>query len=267
MTAALLAALILGSPLITRADDCADLNKKNMVARAGSSIGAFPWSVVSNKDVVLLGDEHTATAPANLLRVIDAITQSIATPRRLCLFMEFPKSLPLTEFKRLLKPGSDIPTDELFRQYNEAIVDGAEARGLDVHLVDHENNREEDVPLNQRDEAIAKNISGLLNEGTCDRGILLIGKAHITPDEPGRKLVAQQLNELSRTSVTVNIQNADEKLENDQLKSWNGLCSSAREPLPSPLVFSNYDLKSIPLYPRYSPLTLMGYFDFTVLFP
>lgn len=263
----ILTLLNLGFSEVVHADECSDLTKKNLVAKSGPSIEDFQWSYFGEKNVVLIGDEHTSSKPADIVRVANAIKSTYSSQESACLFLEFPTSLSLDKFKEIL--GSDTGNAEQMRyiRYYKAILEGAEASGFNVHLVDHAEYFERDVSINERDRAIAENISKLLESRTCSKGVMVVGKAHITPDEVGRKLVRENLNELGRTSSTINIQYANETVAHPRLKSWNGLCPNRAELLGRTSVFSNQPISQLALYPLYTPLSLLGYFDFTVLFP
>lgn len=263
----ILTLLNLGFSEVVHADECSDLAKKNLVAKSGPSIEDFQWSYFGEKNVVLIGDEHTSSKPADIVRVANAIKSTYISQESACLFLEFPTSLSLDKFKEILSSDTGNAEQMRYIRYYKAMLEGAESSGFNVHLVDHADHLEKDVPINERDRAIAENISKLLESRTCSKGIMVVGKAHITPDEVGRKLVRENLSELGRTSSTINIQYANETVAHPRLKSWNGLCPNNAEPLVRTSVFSNQPISQLALYPLYTPLSLLGYFDFTVLFP
>lgn len=259
--------LNLGLSEVACADECSDLAKKNLVAKSGSSFEDFQWSYFEEKNVVLIGDEHTFSKPADIIHIADTIKSAYSSPEKACFFLEFSNALSLDKFKKILNSDTGNVEQMRYIRYYKAILEGAESSGFDVYLVDHADHLEKDVPINERDKAIAENISSLFTSKTCSKGIMLVGKAHITPDETGRKLIRENLNELRLTSSTINIQYANETVTHPKFKSWNGLCPNNAEPLAKSSVFSNRPISQLALYPLYTPLSLLGYFDFTVLFP
>jgi hypothetical protein len=249
------------------ADTCLDLAARNKAAQSGVALPEFQWAELAKKDVVFIGDMHTFSNPKDILQVTSQIKSSYTRETKACLFLEFPISISVKDLKDILNREDDDAETRKYKSYYKTILEGSEQSGFAVHLVDHKEYFKRNVTINERDRAMAENISALIKSGECDHGVMVVGKAHITVDESGRKMLRQNLSELGNTSTAINLQSVNEGLVPGQLMSWNGLCPSFAISLDHAVIFSNASIAGIALLPYFSPLTLIGYFEWTALFP
>lgn len=247
-------------------EECSILEQKNELSNKASPLHKFDLKTVATKDVVLLGEEHTFAEVKDLSMILALIKNNKTEQKNICLFLEFPKSLKLQEFKSSLTEPSMFPSQRKYRKYYSGILEAAEKHKYQVHFVDHEKQLQQNLSLNERDKAMAMNMSQLIDSEDCASGVLIVGKAHISPDEDARTLVRDHLDELGLSTATLNIQYAQDKVINSSLKSWNDLCPEKAQKLDEPRIFENKALSGLAIYPRLYRGSLFDYFDFTVLF-
>ncbi len=241
-------------------------DKNAVVATQSQRLNDFDWA--SNaKNLIFVGDEHNSSNPADISILINQIKSQKSAGRKSCLFLEFSSSMSVEEFKKILS-DPNAPAESLsYRRYYGAILNSGEASGFKIMLADHPQHFESEKTINERDEAIAKNIFTALQNKTCDFGIMVVGKAHLSPHEGGRSLVRDNLKSLGVESTAINLQYANERVAHPRGKSWNNLCPEKPTQISSPVVFKNDPIADYSVYPLYAPLMKFGYFDFTVLFP
>lgn len=241
-------------------------DKNEVVATQSQNLSDFDW-VSNSNNIIFVGEEHNSSLPADISTLINQIKIQKEGNGKSCLFLEFPSSLSVEEFKDVLNDKNASKETLSYRKYFGSILNSAEASGFKVMLADHPQYFESDKTLNERDQAIAKNIFTAIQSKTCDLAIMVVGKAHLSPDEVGRVLVRDNLKSLGLESTAVNLQYANERVTHPRLKSWNRLCPERSTQITSPIVFRNGAIAAYSLYPLFTSMMNFGYFDLTVLFP
>ncbi|MFZ4405396.1 MAG: hypothetical protein ACOYOK_14955 [Pseudobdellovibrionaceae bacterium] len=244
----------------------AQADKNAVVATQSQRLNDFAWAS-NTKNLIFIGDEHNKSNPVDISTLINQIKNQKDVGGKNCLFLEFPSSMSVEEFKKILSDPNDNVETLSYRRYYGAILNTGEASGFKVMLADHPQYFESEKTMNERDEAIAKNIFTAFQNKTCDLGIMVVGKAHLAPDEEGRFLVRDNLKSLGFESTAINLQYANERVTLPRFKSWNGICPEKPTPISSPVIFKNGPIADHSVYPLYTSLMKIGYFDLTVLFP
>lgn len=133
---------------------------------------------IGNSKLVILGEEHNSPAQRDYGKIFDDLKKQ--NSKIDCLFLEWnPNDL---EAQKLIN-GERPNSYNYFGHYE--LVASARASQVKIFAVD---NREKTTKYDPKDSqnyirqsnlGIYKNIKKLFDSGTCNKGVLLIGKAHI----------------------------------------------------------------------------------------
>lgn len=196
---------------------------------------------LENRQIVIIGERHE-TMPGLRGSILRQLVQNAKNlSGKICLFYEL--SAKKTIEQEIERFQNSTSYGEVLRRFNE-LHQNSKKLALNEILIDYDfKNEYEDVPMNHRDQVMAKNILRSFSEGNCEQGILFVGEEHASSGEAGRVTLPRILKGQSLKVSTMMMLNASESYinevppeERESYKlnlSWQGLCQKKQNlPLP-----------------------------------
>lgn len=250
---------------ISYANECAEMKIKSATAsKTGVSLSSFDWAKAATKQLILLGDEHSYSDP-NIFIQIGENVKKTSKAEHLCLLLEMPSSIPLSDFKRILNTKSGDAGTDRYRRYYSRIITGFEKLGFSPIMVDDPKNMEIDESMEERNVYISKNILSL-SKHTCEVSIMVVGKEHISPDRDVKNSLPGLLSR-KLSLMTINPISVSSRVPIVDLASWTSLCPNEAFRPVTPIIFGNKPIWGYSIYPRHSAYIIYGNYDYTVLYP
>lgn len=229
---------------------------------------------LESSTVILLGETHYYTP----FEAYEFILNLAASRPRLCLAVEFPSGSTsfepsLKELRRravaVKKSGKLEDNKRINRVLHtyEKLLKVSQSYNIRIFGVDHPKHYLTQMDVEQRNKAMAKNISDLIKSGECLHVLAILGKAHLTLGSFRNSTVKMLLGNEGVDSASVNLQmtNETDVPKDYQSFSLSGLVAPQSE-------FEWIENKSLPKMIRVLPyikndFSVWQEFDLTLLVP
>lgn len=251
---------------------CRSADARKVIAQPGfvQAMPAF-GSVVREKQIILLGELHFDLVGSRK-KVIETLAPMFGG-QKTCFFYELRSNKTIREHLSDMRRPNYKMNLEQFGEIHRA----AKAAGLVEITVDSPN--EDDYlmdlsDLNARNEVMARNMAQALKSGRCEKGLMIVGKAHLAREGETWTTIQKYLESHAVTSAAVNLQNSKERVGFSsfaELASWNGVCPK-RTGLPAPQDLRFFAHKDLPRGLVFQPIAerptgSWSDFDYTILLP
>lgn len=172
------------------------------------------------------------------------------------------------EFKKVPSRDAVISSLKQLYDYYFPMVDYVVKLGLKARSVDHKDHFDKSQTMEERNQAMAENISSLIKNGDCSSVLFFVGKAHLSRNLDSPTRVQDLIRGLGISTVTAHLQMTKESLP-DGVRSWSICPFAAKIKLSDYAVISNKSLNNDPyLFPNLiGDLTKWKDFDFSLLAP
>lgn len=269
----LILSFFINTPAEENAQFCTLLENKIAAANAGTKAFDFDFSLLKDNDLIVFGEEHSASNPSSLIFVMNQLNGLWGDSKK-CVLLELRKGLNKAEYISVIRSKAPFLRSasinlslkdrlyyyELFKYYN--------SNGFKLYFVDHPDTIDPNRAPNHsvRNQFIAKHIHDLHRLKRCESSVLIVGKLHWSNTE--NTTIKDFLTTLPVTYVSLNFANAQEpETLPVKLNSWNRLCPTKPYNPENLIVFENSTIENLLIYPRRENSPLYGDFDFTLLSP
>lgn len=251
---------------------CRNVDARKVIAQTGfvQAMPAFA-KVVSETQIVLLGELHFDLVGSRK-KVIETLAPMFGG-KKTCFFYELRSNKSIGEhLADMRRPNYEMNLEQ-FGEIHRA----AKAAGFVEITVDSPN--EDDYlmdlsDLNARNEIMARNMAQALKSGRCEKGLMIVGKAHLAREGETWTTIQKYLESHAVTSTAVNLQNSKERVgfsSYAELASWNGVCPK-RTGLPTPQDLRFFAHKDLPRGLVFQPIAdrptgSWSDFNYTILLP
>lgn len=251
---------------------------EDTISRGTGSKGAASLNdSLSRSRVILAGDVHLYTDESIRLSLIRQFKK--VNGNGSCVALEWPsrsdgwegtlKLLKEMEAADLKVGGKNVVRAENVRRmikYYEPMGKLAKDLGLTTVTVDHSERMEKDLSMDDRNYAIAANISKLLESKSCKAVLMFVGKSHIARSSDSTTSLPKLVREKGLSVTSINIQMTNETSVPTEAKSFTD-CKSPK--LEAFSFFANSELAGDPnLFPNLPSVTVKWKdFDSTLLAP
>ena len=243
----------------------------------------IPATTPKIENVTLVGEIHFWT-PVKSYEYLLKKFASLHKGRN-CLAVEFPESeasfeTNLEEFKKRAVMIRENPSPysmaeaepiarnfEMVASYYGEINSSAVSNGFRVIAVEHFNKYNEDLDIDERNQAIANNITKALNESACDNILGIFGKVHLSLGMWRTTTIQNLLQAKGVLSTTINLQMTNEEHLDTSMRSFekSGLTVSGENFL---WIKNSNNGTRIMLFPNIpNEGSTWSDFDFTLLIP
>lgn len=204
--------------------------------------GSVMADLFKQNQVVIIGDVHGETD----IRAIDAVQTefSATSAEKLCFAVEFPyrddHNIEVT--LSLIKDMSTYAFEVFYPPMQQA-----RKHGLRVISVDHPDRFIQDITdLDVRNTAMADNVRRILNDGTCDRVLFMVGKGHMGKINASGLSIQDRMKGLK--VATIDLKMGKGEGFTDWMSKREDLCDAAKFKAQDFHIFSNAQLSANPEY-------------------